>query len=79
MQANLEISGGEWGQVLITEARWVKQVWHSSGLILTEKDDLVVGRVINSSLGCSAHEIVQNKIPRGVKKKSSRVQILGFG
>lgn len=48
-------------------------------MILTEKDDLVVGRVINSSLGCSAHEIVQNKISMGVKKESSRVQILDFG
>lgn len=47
-------------------------------MILTEKEDLIMGKVMNSSLGCSPREIVQIKIPRSERKVSSRVLTLDF-
>lgn len=47
-------------------------------LLFTKKEALVGHVVISGNTGYSDHKIVVFKIPRGVKKESSRSQILDF-
>jgi len=47
-------------------------------LLLMASEELVVDVIINDRLGCSDHEIADVNNLRGVRKASSRTQLLNF-
>lgn len=47
-------------------------------LVLTSREGLVGNVMLQCSLGCSDHEMVEFKIPRAVRRASSKITALDF-
>lgn len=71
MEAIQEASGGCQGQLLNTDVQWDN---HAFLDMVTDKEETVEDIIINGSLGCNDHEVLEFKILTGVRKASSRVK-----